>query len=307
MNRLAATLKKNRYDRNAPAIESAECKIICGENGEVMDIQRRESGISEGIIEEFMLLANNAAAKLAMENELPFIYRVHEPPAAEKLERLTATLMGLGIPIPGGELKPTAESLSKVLNASKVDNKHGVVSMAVLRAMMKAKYSEEPLGHFGLVMSEYAHFTSPIRRYPDLSIHRILSGYIAGNKKLKKEYGKFVHDSALKSTHAEVKAVNAERDCNGFYTAEYMSSRIGEEFDGSISGVTEMSIFVSLENMVEGRVCFRSSYTPDTNYTCDGVSLSNAVTGEKYTLGDKVKVKCIGCSIPMGMVDFELV
>jgi ribonuclease R len=308
MLELSGTLKKNREGRFAPALESAECKIICDENGECIDIKRRESGenaVSEGIIEEFMLLANNAAARLAMKNGLPFVYRVHEPPAAEKLTRLSETLAALGINAP--ELKPTAESLFGVLKEAKnlENSKYDVVNMAVLRSMMKAKYSDEPLGHFGLVMSEYAHFTSPIRRYPDLSIHRILSSYAGGNtqpESLKKKYGKFAHESALNSTHTELRAVTAERDCNGFYFAEYMSGRIGEEFDGIVSGVTEMSVFVILENTVEGRVFFPKT---ETGYTSDGVSLSNSVTGVRYTLGDRVRVKCIGCSVPMGMVDFQ--
>lgn len=313
MRELAATLKKNREGRYAPALDSPECKIICGDDGAVVNIKRRESGenaVSEGIIEEFMLLANNAAARLAMENDLPFVYRIHEPPAAEKLTRLSETLLGLGIAVP--PLEPTAECLSKVLRTVKESgsDKFDVVNMAVLRGMMKAKYSHEPLGHFGLVMSEYAHFTSPIRRYPDLSIHRILSWYIAG--KIPSSARKFAHDSALKSSQCELRAVNAERDCNKFYFAEYMSSRIGEEFDGTVTGVTDMSIFVMLDNTVEGRVSFRgiADYSGASgvfsDYVSDGVSLSNSVTGVRYTLGDKVRVKCVGCSIPLGLVDFEI-
>ncbi|MCL2036422.1 MAG: ribonuclease R [Oscillospiraceae bacterium] len=308
MQELATILKKNREGRFAPSLESSECKIICGENGEVTDIIRRAGGndaVSEGIIEEFMLLANNAAARLAMENEIPFVYRIHEPPAAEKLTRLAETLNSLGIPVP--ELKPTAESLYKVLHAAKKTQpeRYEVINMAVLRAMMKAKYSEEPLGHFGLVMKEYAHFTSPIRRYPDLTIHRILSAYLKSSdkSKLTKKYGKFAHESASKSTATELRAVNAERDCNKFYFAEYMSSRIGEVYDGVISSVTEVGVYVMLENTVEGRV-----FLGGEEYKLDGnVTLSNAITGVRYTLGDKVKIKCIGCNIPMGLVDFEFV
>jgi ribonuclease R len=304
MLELAATLKKAREGRFAPNLSSAEAKIICDEDGKVIDIKKRESGenaVSEGIIEEFMLLANNAAAKLAMEKDLPFVYRIHEAPAAEKLIRLAETLTALGIKVP--ELKPTAESLHNVLKAADGSEKSETINMAVLRAMMKAKYSEEPLGHFGLVMSEYAHFTSPIRRYPDLSIHRILSDYIVnGGDNLKKRYGKFAHDSALKSTNAELKAVNAERDCNEFYAAEFMSSKIDEEFDGIVSGVIENAIFVMLENTVEGRVHFSGE-----EYKSDGVILSNSVTGVRFVLGDKVRVKCVGANIPLGMVDFELI
>ena len=324
MLELATTLKKNREGRNAPNLNSSESKIICAdgsdenvEAGFCIDIQRRASGenaVSEGIIEEFMLLANNAAARLAMQNELPFVYRVHEAPAEEKLLRLSETLAGLGITIP--ELKPTAESLSAVLKSveslpddERSAGKKEVVSMAVLRAMMKAKYSHEPLGHFGLVMSEYAHFTSPIRRYPDLSIHRILSDYIgdysdsAKKQSLNRKYMKFAHDSALHSTHAELKAVNAERDCGKYYAAEFMSDKIDMEFDGMISGVTDVSVYVMLENTVEGRVHFGSE-----DFRLDGnIALSNSVTGVRYVLGDRVRVKCVRCNVPLGMIDFEIV
>jgi ribonuclease R len=305
MLELATTLKKNREGRNAPNLASSESKIVCNEDGAVIDFKKRESGenaVSEGIIEEFMLLANNAAAKLAMEKDLPFVYRVHEPPASEKLIRLQETLTALGITVPG--LKPTAESLNNVLKTAETSDKSETVNMSVLRSMMKAKYSEEPLGHFGLVMSEYAHFTSPIRRYPDLSIHRILSEYISQKPtdKIKKRYGKFAHDSALKSTNAEIKAVKAERDCNGFYAAEYMQSRIGEEYDGVVSGIIENNIFVMLENTVEGRVNFAGE-----DFRTEGnIALSNSVTGVRFVLGDKVRVKCVGANIPLGMVDFEI-
>jgi ribonuclease R len=304
MDELAITLKKNREGRFAPNLVSSESKIICDENGAVVDIKRRESGaeaISEGIIEEFMLLANNAAARLAMEKDLPFVYRVHEAPAQEKLDKLALTLAALGIKTP--ELKPTAESLFNVLKSADSSDKLETINMAVLRTMMKAKYSEEPLGHFGLVMKEYAHFTSPIRRYPDLSIHRILSDYVSGKcDKIKKKYGKFAHDSALKSTHAELRAVNAERDCNNFYAAEFMSGRIGEEFDGIVSGVTEASIYVMLENTVEGRVFFGGE-----DFKSDGVIMGNSVTGVQFVLGDRVKIRCVSANIPLGMVDFEIV
>ena len=319
MNELAGILKQNRIKRHAPSLDSPECKIICDDDGKCLDILKRECGknaIAEGIIEEFMLLANNAAARLAMKNEIPFVYRVHEQPTVEKLMRLTQSLAGLGIS--GGELEPTAECLTRILNSAINNNpdKAQVVSMAVLRAMMKAKYSEEPLGHFGLVMNEYAHFTSPIRRYPDLAIHRILSDYYCCNRDTRRSfgklYGKFVHDCSLKSSNAEVKAVNAERDCNRFYFAEYMTERIGQQFEGLVSGITDSSLFVLLDNMVEGRVSFRGEYVgkdgvlSENRFVSDGVNLSNAVTGAKFTLGDRVRVKCISCSVPLGNVDFEL-
>jgi len=299
MAELANILKKNRESRGAPALEAAESKIVCGADGECEDVKRRVSGVSEGIIEEFMLMANNAAAKLAMEKALPFVYRIHEPPTEEKITRLSETLAALGVKAP--VLSATARSLSDALEAARKTDRFDVINMAVLRSMMKAKYSAEPLGHFGLVMKEYAHFTSPIRRYPDLSIHRILSDYVAG--KDVKKYDKFAHESSLNSSITELRAISAERDCNCFYFAEYMSAHIGEEFGGVISGVTDNSLFVMLENTVEGRVSL-----PYGEFKLDGdVATANAATGERYTLGDKIRVKCVGARVPAGNVDFEII
>jgi len=300
MAELARVLAKNREGRGAPALEAAESKIICGENGECLDVKRRISGASEGIIEEFMLMANNAAARLAMEKDIPFVYRVHEPPAEEKLTRLSETLAALGVNAP--VLKATAKSLSDVITAAKNTDRADVINMMVLRSMMKAKYSNEPLGHFGLVMKEYAHFTSPIRRYPDLSIHRILSEYVSNGVKNMKKYEKFAYESGVKTSLNELRAVSAERDCNCFYFAEYMSRHIGEEYDGVISGVTPNSVFIMLPNTVEGRASL-----PYGEFKLDGDAVVvHGTTGAKYTLGDKVRVKCAGASVPAGNVDFEL-
>ncbi|MDR0197634.1 MAG: VacB/RNase II family 3'-5' exoribonuclease [Oscillospiraceae bacterium] len=300
MAELADILKKNRAEAGSPALCVAESKIICGENGECLDIKRRENGVSEGIIEEFMLLANNAAARLAMKEKLPFVYRVHEPPAAEKTARLSETLNALGIS--ADNLKPTAPSLSAVIEAARGSDKFDVVNMAVLRAMAKARYDVKPLGHFGLVMREYTHFTSPIRRYPDLSVHRILSSFISGEKELKKKYGRFTEEAAAASSETELRAVAAERDCRRFYAAEYMSPRVGEEFDGIISGVTENSVFVMLPNTVEGRVAL--PYNGGYRLIGD-IAVANDFTGDRFVTGDRIRVRCAGCGVPTGTVDFE--
>ena len=304
MKELAEKLQKNRKDRGAPFIETRESKIICNEKGICVNIEKRETGISENIIEEFMLTANNCAAKLAMETEIPFIYRVHEAPALEKIETLRETLALIGAEyVLAGR---GAADLAGIAVKAQGTDKAGVINMLILRAMMKAKYSEEPLGHFGLVMKEYAHFTSPIRRYPDLSIHRILGDYLLKNNKsfVKKKYGKWVHEAGIKSSHAELRAVSAERDCEKFFMAEYMQNHVGEEFDGIISGVTQNGFFVSLPNTVEGRVSGESLGVPSQT---DNISLTEQISGVKYSLGDKVRVKCTLANVPLGMIDFVVV
>ena len=308
MNELFEILKENRVQRGAPEIDSKESKIICDENGVCCDIKERTRGISEGIIEEFMLCANNCAAKLAMDKNFPFVYRVHESPDPDKLMNLQQTLVNLGEDPKGINERSTAADLAAVLRRTKDSEKAGVVSNLVLRSMMKAKYSEEPLGHFGLVMKEYAHFTSPIRRYADFSIHRILSDYAGGLAldKLQKKYIKFAKTASNRASNTELVAVAAERDCEKFYMAEYMRNHIGEEFEGYISGVIESGFFVELPNTVEGKVDVMS--LPVGNYeTRDGIALAEIMSNTVYTMGDKVKVKCVKADVSAGLVDFILV
>ena len=298
MNELFEILKENRVQRGAPEIDSKESKIICDENGVCCDIKERTRGISEGIIEEFMLCANNCAAKLAMDKNFPFVYRVHESPDPDKLMNLQQTLVNLGEDPKGINERSTAADLAAVLRRTKDSEKAGVVSNLVLRSMMKAKYSEEPLGHFGLVMKEYAHFTSPIRRYADFSIHRILSDYVGGLAldKLQKKYIKFAKTASNRASNTELIAVAAERDCEKFYMAEYMRNHIGEEFEGYISGVIESGFFVELPNTVEGKVDVMS--LPVGNYeTRDGIALAEIMSNTVYTMGDKVKVKCVKADV----------
>ena len=304
MRELAEKLRQNRKNRGAPFIETYESKIICNENGTCVDIQKRTQGITENIIEEFMLAANNCAAKFAMNLEIPFVYRVHEDPSVEKIEALKETLALIGAEY---TLKGNgASDLAGIVEKARGTDKAGIINILILRAMMKAKYSDEPLGHYGLVMKEYTHFTSPIRRYPDLTIHRILSDYLLKNNKsyVKKKYDKFAKESAMKSSHAELRAVNAERDCEKFYMAEYMQNHVGEQFDGVISGVTQNGFFVMLPNTVEGRVSGESLGVCASN---DSISLTEQLSGKMYSLGDKVRVKCAAVNVPLGMIDFEIV
>ena len=308
MNELFGILKDNRIKRGAPDIDSKESKIICDENGICCDIKERERGISEGIIEEFMLCANNCAAKLAMEKMFPFVYRVHESPDPDKLINLQQTLVNLGEDPKGINEKSTAADLAAVLRRTRESDKADVVSNLVLRSMMKAKYSEEPLGHFGLVMKEYSHFTSPIRRYADFSIHRILSDYVGGlnEEKLTKKYGKFSRTAANRASNTELTAVAAERDCEKFYMAEYMRNHVGEEFDGYISGVIDSGFFVELPNTVEGKVDVFSLPVGDYE-TRDGISLVEIMSNTVYMMGDKVRVKCVKADVSSGLIDFILV
>lgn len=308
MRELADILEKNRINRGAPEIDTAEAKIITDENGFCVDVKQRERGVAERIIEEFMLMANNAAASLAMKEKIPFVYRVHEPPAAEKLITLNETLTALGVDPDGIGENSTAADLAKLLRDNKDSDKYVVINRIVLRTMMKAKYHNEPLGHYGLVMPEYAHFTSPIRRYADLSIHRILTDYVyaLSNEKIMKKYGKFAAEASLQASNTELSAVHCERECENFYMAEYMKNHVGEEYDGFISGVSPSGVFVSLPNTIEGMVPV--SRLPVGEYEVQHtVILTGAANGQVFTVGDKVKVKCVAVNVNGGFIDFEFV
>ncbi len=308
MKELADTLTLNREKRGAPDIQSSESKVICDENGVCIDIKARQQGVSEKIIEEFMLMANNAAANLAMKHGLPFVYRVHENPPADKIETLKATLDSLGVNTLGINGNANASVFAQLLKDTADDPKSNVINKLVLRTMAKAKYSEQPIGHFGLVMPEYAHFTSPIRRYSDLAIHRILSDYVSrkGTDKIKNIYEDFSVRASAQATKTELSAVSAERSCEDFYMAEYMKNHIDEEYDGIISGVINSGFFVELPNTVEGKVDVNT--LPDGYYDMsNGISLVEDLSGTAYTIGDRVRVKCVNSNVNLGQIDFELI
>ena len=306
MEQLAAILVKNRENRGAPEIASTESKIICDEQGVCIDIKARQQGASEKIIEEFMLAANNCAAKVGMTNHIPFVYRIHEPPSAEKLLMLKDTLTAMGIEPKGINEGATAKDLANLLKDCADDPRAPIIHRMTLRTMMKAKYSENPLGHFGLVMKEYAHFTSPIRRLADLSIHRILTDYVMGEaSKLEKRYTRFAEENSTRATDTEILAVNAERDCEKYYAAEFMKNHIGEQFEGTISGVVNSGIFVELPNTVEGRV---DVFTlPEGEYEVrNGIALVETLSNTAYSMGDRVRVTLAAVNVGMGQIDFTL-
>ena len=308
MKELADILSRNKSNRGAPDIQSSESKIICDKDGICIDVKKRVQGISEGIIEEFMLMANNAAARLAMKHELPFVYRIHENPTAEKIETLKMTLDGLGINALHINENSSAADFSALLRKTEDDPRYPIINRLILRTMAKAKYSEKPVGHFGLVMAEYAHFTSPIRRYSDLAIHRILTDYVSrkGAENIKKIYSDFAVRASAIATKTELSAVAAERSCEDFYTAEYMENHIDEEFDGIISGVLNSGFFVELPNTVEGKVDVMTLPAGDYE-TRNNIALLETLSHTAYTIGDRVRVKCVNANVNSGQIDFELI
>ena len=306
MDELADKLIAKKERRHAPEIETNESKLIIDENGICCDVKLRERGKSERIIEEFMLTANEAAAKLAREKEIPFVYRIHEAPPEAKIEHLHEVLPKFGIECPHfTEFKP--HHAAEILKKAKDTNKFEAVNLMVLRSMAKAKYSSEPLGHFGLVLEDYAHFTSPIRRYPDLAIHRIITDILAGynNEWLSKRYGGFAVNAAERSSAAEIRAVTIERECEDCYKAEYMKAHIGETFKARISSVMEFGFYAELPNTVEGLVHIRTLPEGEYDYS-EPVSLTEKFSGVSYDLGDEVDVICAAVNVSEGTIDFVL-
>lgn len=295
-----------RKKRGGMDIESTEAKFIMDENGRCIDIVKRERGTSECMIEEFMLLANQCAANAGRTNKVPFVYRVHEAPDAEKMERLSATLLACGLNAKFKNPIPTQLELAALLDETRGQPIQIPVHTGILRSMQKARYAPQPLGHYGLVLADYAHFTSPIRRYPDLAIHRILSELLLGASanQLNADFGEFAQRASEQSSKQEVAAVRIERDVEDLYKAEYMHSRLGEVYMGTVAGITPRGIFVELENTVEGFVP-AAQLCKGEPQVIDGVSMLDPLTGRSWMLGTSMKVRVAGADVALGRVDFE--
>lgn len=295
-----------RRERGCMDIESGEVKLILDEEGRCIDVQKRTSGESEAMIEEFMLLANQCAAHFARVKQIPFVYRVHEEPNAEKLERLHALLTACGINDHFAKDVPAPKELSAILEGVRGTAYEQIINTGMLRCMSKAQYEAKPKGHYGLVLKDYAHFTSPIRRYPDLAIHRILTDLLSGTDKetMTLRYTDFAEQAAKQSSEREVIAMQIERKAEDCYKAEYARRHLGESYKGSISGVTQRGLFVEMDNGVEGFVP-ASSLTAAGTLLTEGVRLSDPVSGKNWNLGDRMMITIVRADVNLGKVDFE--
>ena len=295
-----------RKARGAMDIESDEAKLVMDEEGRCVDIVKRTRGVSECMIEEFMLLANQCAANAGRTHHVPFVYRIHEAPDAERMEKLSNTLKACGLNVHFAGEVPTQLELSAILDETRGQPIQIPVHTGILRSMQKARYSPEPKGHYGLVLADYAHFTSPIRRYPDLAIHRILTDMLVGKpeQELIKDYTGFATHASEQSSRQEVSAVRIERDVEDLYKAEYMHNHLGEVYTGTVAGVTPRGIFVALENTVEGFVPAAQLCKGEATVV-EGVSILDPLTGKRWMLGDPVKVQVAGANVALGRIDFD--
>lgn len=296
-----------RKERGCMDIESGEVKLILDENGRCIDVKKRTSGESESMIEEFMLLANQCAAHFARVKQIPFVYRVHEEPNAEKLERLHALLQACGINDHFAKDVPTPKELSAILEGVRGTPYEQIINTGMLRCMSKALYEEKPKGHYGLVLKDYAHFTSPIRRYPDLAIHRIMTDLLKGTEKetMILRYTDFAERASKQSSEREVIAMQIERKAEDCYKAEYARRHLGECYEGTISGVTQRGLFIELDNGVEGFVP-ASSLTPSGTSLTEGVRLTDPASGKTWSLGDRMMITIVRADVNLGKIDFEV-
>ena len=296
-----------RKERGCMDIESGEVKLILDENGRCIDVKKRTSGESESMIEEFMLLANQCAAHFARVKQIPFVYRVHEEPNAEKLERLHALLQACGINDHFAKDVPSPKELSAILEGVRGTPYEQIINTGMLRCMSKALYEEKPKGHYGLVLKDYAHFTSPIRRYPDLAIHRIMTDLLKGTEKetMILRYTDFAERASKQSSEREVIAMQIERKAEDCYKAEYARRHLGECYEGTISGVTQRGLFIELDNGVEGFVP-ASSLTPSGTSLTEGVRLTDPASGKTWSLGDRMMITIVRADVNLGKIDFEV-
>lgn len=310
MEKLASILREKRFGRGAIDFDFKEAQVLVDDMGRPTDVAIRERSVAERLIEEFMLAANETIAEHFHWMDVPFIHRIHEEPDEGKLEKFFDFLAGLGISVKGtaGDIHP--QELQKVIDSIRGEPEEMIVSKLMLRSMQQAKYDPQSIGHFGLATDFYTHFTSPIRRYPDLIVHRLIRTYLIENNmdsKTLRHWKSRMPEIARHTSERERRAVDAERDTDELKKAEYMKDKIGEEFTGLISSVTNFGMFVELENTVEGLI--HVSYLTDDYYHFD--ERSQALIGERtanvYRVGDEVDVKVVDVNTDEYTVDFELV
>lgn len=308
MAELHKILLKMRKRRGAIEFEDTEAKIIVDEKGHAIDIQLRERGTSERMVESFMLAANETVAAHYKNLHVPFIYRIHETPKEEKIKSFFEMLSGLGVEVTGKVTDIKPKMLQKILKKVAGKPEEPMVSVMLLRSMQQAKYSPEPLGHFGLAAKDYTHFTSPIRRYPDLMAHRMIH-YYAENGLGEASQAKFqaeLPEVSQYSSQAERRAIDAERDTDAMKKAEYMADHVGEEFDAVVSSVTKFGMFVELPNTVEGLIHISEINDDYYVFVEKQMALVGRKTKQTYRIGQPIRVKLVNVNAEQKEIDFKL-
>ncbi|MFG6148076.1 ribonuclease R [Halobacillus sp. B23F22_1] len=310
MEDLAATLRKKRFGRGAIDFDFKEAGVIVDEEGKAVDVKLRERSVAERLIEEFMLAANETVAEHFHWMDVPFIHRIHEDPDESKLQNFFEFVANLGYSVKGSAENVHPQALQKVLESVKDTQEEMIISKLMLRSMQQAKYDPQSLGHFGLSTEFYTHFTSPIRRYPDLIVHRLIRTYLVNKDvdyKTRKHWKDQLPDIAKHSSEMERAAVDAERETDDLKKAEYMQDKIGEEYDGVISSVTSFGLFVELPNTVEGLVHVSTLTDDYYNFQEKQFAMIGERTGNMYRIGDEITIRVANVNLDERVVDFEIV
>ena len=310
MEELALILKNKRMEQGYLNLDIPESKIGLDIDGKVVSVGKYETSFANEIIEQFMLSANETIAEKFYWLQAPFIYRVHEKPDIEKIQELNKFLFNFGLKIKANKDNIYPKEFAKILEETKGKEEEKVVSNLVLRTLKLARYEAENKGHFGIASKYYCHFTSPIRRYPDLFIHRIISKYLEENYDVKdnwiEEHQKQAEDRAKQSSEREKIATKVEREAEDLKKAEYMESRIGEEYEGIISSITSFGMFVELENTIEGLIRFEDLGDEYFIYNEEKKQLIGEKSNKVYKIGDKVKIRVKKASKILRQIDFEI-
>lgn len=307
MAELSGILREKRRQRGSIDFDFPETKMILDENGRPIDIKPYDRNVATKIIEDFMLLANETVAEDYFWQEIPFVYRTHESPDEDKVKKLATFINNFGhsLHISNKEVRP--KEIQKLLAKVEGTAEEALISRLALRSMKQAKYTPENTGHFGLAASYYCHFTSPIRRYPDLQIHRIIKENLRGrmNDDRRAHYDAILTEVAKKSSERERLAEEAERETIKLKKVEYMAERIGEVFEGVISSITKWGVYVELPNTIEGLIHVTNMYDDHYNYIEDTYEMVGEHTGKTYKLGQTVEVRVIGANRLERTIDFE--
>lgn len=301
---LHAILEKMRVRRGALNFDTNEAKIIINDKGMPVDIVLRQRGVAERMIESFMLAANETVAEHFSKCKLPFIYRIHEEPKTEKLQKFLDYASIFGIHIHGTANKITQQALQEFM--AKVENKPGadVLNMMLLRSMQQARYSEHNHGHYGLAAEYYTHFTSPIRRYPDLLVHRMIREYTQVTDEKIEHFRQVIPELATSSSTLERRAIDAERVVEAMKKAEYMEEYVGEEFEGVVSSVVKFGLFIELPNTIEGLIHI-TTLPEFYNYNERTMTLQGEKSGKVFRVGQPIKIKLVRADKETGDIDFE--
>ncbi|MCD5002781.1 ribonuclease R [Enterococcus saccharolyticus] len=308
MRQLHEILEAMRVRRGAVSFEDNEAKVLVDSEGHPLEIQLRTRGIGERLIESFMLAANETVAEHFNSRKLPFIYRIHEDPKEEKLRRFFDFAAALGILVKQTKGSITPKDLQKVVEDVADKPESMVINTMLLRSMQQAKYSEENYGHYGLAADYYTHFTSPIRRYPDLIVHRLIRSYAQDRTEENQEkWAEALPDIALHSSQMERRAVEAEREVDSLKKAEFMADHIDEEFDGIISSVVKFGLFIELPNTIEGLIHINDLKQDYFHYLENHLALVGERTGMTFKIGQKVRIRVVKADPETREIDFELI